>query len=191
MAEELKKEVETNAAEESVSKAQYEKEIAAMQSEIDRYKNAVTKANGEVAELKRKHNASLSEEDRAKAELQEQLEALKAERDAYKRNEEIANYKAKYISLGYDAELASETAKAVVEHDAEKLFENTKKFIEAHDKSVKADLLRMTPAPPAGGVPNSYTIQADQKEIDSMIANGNRENAARLIREAQLKNKGD
>ena len=191
MAAEEVKEVETTAKTESVSKAQYEKELAAMQAEIERYKNAVTKANGEVAELKRKHNASLSEEDRAKAELQEQLETLKAERDAYKRNEEIANHKAKYISIGYDAELAAETAKALVDNDAEKLFENTKKFLEAHDKTMKADLLRQTPFPATGVVPHSYTNQADKSEIDAMIANGNRENAARVIREAQLKNKGD
>ena len=42
-------------------------------SEIERYKNAATKANSEAAEWKKKHNALLSTEDQKKQESEENM----------------------------------------------------------------------------------------------------------------------
>ena len=46
-------------------------------SELERYKNALTKANSEAAEWKRKHNDKLSEEEQQKQASEEELTALR------------------------------------------------------------------------------------------------------------------
>ena len=54
------------------------------------------------------------------------------------------------MSLGYDEKLATETAKAMVAGDTEKVFANHAKFIADKEKNLRAELLKDTPVPPAG-----------------------------------------
>ena len=48
-------------------------------SELERYKNAVSKANSEAAEWKKKHNALLDADSQAKQEQEEELANLRKE----------------------------------------------------------------------------------------------------------------
>ena len=65
--------------------------------------------------------------------------------------------------MGYDEALADATAKAMVDGDTDKVFANHKKFLEAHDKSIKAELLGDTPKPPAGGEGSGMTLEKFRK----------------------------
>lgn len=120
-------------------------------TEIERYKNAASKANSEAAEWKKKHNALLSEEERKKAESDEELASLRTQVEELTRRETIAAHKASYLALGYDEALATETAEALMSGDTEKVFANQKKFLETHDRATLAELQKRTPKPPAGG----------------------------------------
>lgn len=120
-------------------------------AEVNRLKGAASKANAEAAEWKRKHNALLGEEERKKAEDNEALAAMKQELESLKREKAVSEYKASFIGQGYPEELALETAKALASGDTSTLFANQKKFLDAHDKSMRADALKSTPRPPAGG----------------------------------------
>ena len=166
-----------------------EQKIAALEAftyednaaELERYKNAVSKANSEAAEWRKKHNALLSEDERQKQANAEELESLKKELADMKLEKTITGNKAQLIALGYDESLAALSAAALVDGDAEKLFANQKAFMEAHDKVLKADLLKATPAPPsgsAGGVDFG-------KAIAEANARGDMATAAALIREQQ------
>ena len=137
-------------------------------SEVERYKNAVTKANSEAAEWKKKHNALLSEEEQAKAAREEELSDMKSRLESFEKEKTIATYTAKYTAQGYDESLAAETAQAFVDGDMDKVFANQKKFIESHDKSLKASLLKDTPKPPAGGKPEGKKLEFGKMSLDEI-----------------------
>lgn len=116
-------------------------------SELERYKNAASKANSEAAEWKRKHNALLSEEEKKQQESLENLERMKAELEQLKRSKNESENRAKLIGLGYDEELADLTAKAISAGETEKVFEYQKQFNEKLINKVKSEALKDTPQP--------------------------------------------
>ena len=122
-----------------------------LSAEVEKYKNAASKANSEAADWRKKHNALLTEDEQKKQQNEEELTTLRQRVADMEKKELIAGHKAKFLAVGYDEALADATAKAMVDGDTEKVFANQKKFLEAHDKSIKAELLGNTPKPPAGG----------------------------------------
>lgn len=128
-------------------------------SELERYKNAASKANSEAAEWKKKHNALLGEEEQKKQAADEELTALRAKVEEMEKEKLLSGHKAQFLALGYDEALADSTAKALVDGDITKVFAAHKKFLENHDKALKADLLKGTPTPPAGEGSDTMTIE--------------------------------
>ena len=128
-------------------------------AELEKYKNAVSKANSEAADWKKKHNALLSADDKEKQEKDEELAALRLKVEELTKDKAVTSYKASYVSIGYDEKLAEETAKALAEGDIEKVFANQKKHNETREKTIRADLLKDTPTPPAGGGGDTMTIE--------------------------------
>ena len=132
-------------------------------AEVEKYKTAASKANSEAADWRKKHNALLSEEEQKKQANDEELNTLRQRVADMEQKELIAGHKAKFLAMGYDEALADATAKALVDGDTDKVFANHKKFLEAHDKSIKAELLGDTPKPPAGGEGNGMTLEKFRK----------------------------
>lgn len=118
--------------------------------EIERYKNAASKANSEAAEWKRKHNALLSEDEQRQLEKQQEIENMKAELEGLKQLKVESENKARLIGLGYSEELAEKSAQAITSGDIEKLFEYQKEFQEQLVNKTKSELLKETPTPPGG-----------------------------------------
>ena len=119
-------------------------------TEVDKLKQAVSKANSEAAEWKRKHNALLSDDEKKRQESQEAFEKMEQELASLRKEKVIAEHKAKFLSLGYEESLAVETATAMADGDMNKVFCNMAAFQETHDKAVLAQNLKSTPVPPAG-----------------------------------------
>lgn len=119
-------------------------------SEVEKLKTQLSKANAEAAEWRRKHNALLSDEERKEAERQEADAAMKAELEALRKKIAISDSKARFLGLGYDEKLATETAKALAEGDMEKVFANQQIHIENIRKAERASALGDTRKPPAG-----------------------------------------
>lgn len=120
-------------------------------AELERLRNANSKANSEAAEWKRKHNALLSEEEQKKAEADEANKKILEELEQLRKDKTVASYTAKYIGMGYSKELAEETAKAMADGDMEKVFANGEKHREAMEKKIKEDLMNKTPKPDGSG----------------------------------------
>ena len=97
-------------------------------AEVDKLKQAVSKANSEAAEWKRKHNALLSDDEKKRQEAQEAFEKMETELNALRKEKVIAEHKAKFLSLGYDESLATETASAMADGDMTKVFCNMAAF---------------------------------------------------------------
>lgn len=126
-------------------------------AELERYKNATSKANSEAAEWKKKHNQLLSEEEQKKIATEEELASIKNEVETLRKDKAIASNKAKLVALGYDESLADETAAAIVSGDTEKVFANQKKFLDLKEKALRKELLEDTPSPAPGAGGNTLT----------------------------------
>ncbi|MBR3389634.1 MAG: hypothetical protein IKG83_03870 [Prevotella sp.] len=119
--------------------------------ELTKYKNLVSQRNTEVGNLNKRikeleaaQNGKMSEADKTISELQATVEELT-------KTNTFNSLKATYIGMGYSEELAAERAQAEVDGERAKAAEAERKFIEAHDKAIKAELLKDTPRPGKGG----------------------------------------
>lgn len=120
-------------------------------ADLEKYKDAVTKANHEVAEYKKQLKALQDQQKAGSGKDADTIKQLQEQVAELTRQNTIASYTAQFAALGYDAELAEDTAIATADGDVAKVFENQRKFLENHDKDVKADILKQTPKPGQGG----------------------------------------
>lgn len=132
--------------------------------ELKRYKDSNSKANSEVAEYKRKLKAledkaseGASESDKKMAELEEQIKSLQREKS-------ITERKASFIGIGMSEETALKASEAFTNGDSESFFAEIKSFLNEHDKTFKAELLKTTPRPgDEGGKAPTMTLDAFRK----------------------------
>ena len=153
--------------------------------ELQKQKNLVSKANGEAADWKRKHNALLTEEQKKEQERKDkeaEYDSMKEEIASLKKANLVSDHKAKLLGLGYDEELATETATAMADGDTAKVFENQQKFLKAHDKQFEAELLKKTPRNGEGGTGGN--IDYAKKAAEAQLA-GDFTSAAYYTRLAQ------
>lgn len=140
-------------------------------AELEKQKNALSKANSEAAEWKRKHNALLSEEEKKKQEDADKLAQMEQELADLRKGKTVSEFKAKFIAQGYDEVLAEDTAKAMADGDSAKVFANQQKFLDEYAKQVKADALKKTPKPTPGA--GGGTGEMDYaKKIEEARTNG-------------------
>lgn len=155
-----------------------------LSSEVQRYKQAASKANSEAAEYKRQLRAKQTEEEAEAQRRKEENDAIIAERDALKRELQIGKHQAEFLAQGYDAQLAADTAAALYEGDTAKVFANMKAHQEKREQALKAELMRSTPQPGAGG--NSSQMPKDySQQIEEARNRGDNARVAALIRKQQ------
>lgn len=129
--------------------------VADPNAEIEKLRNAVTKANSEAAEYKKQLKAKRTDDENAAqeqadklAEMQKQIEALTADKENLVKEKTLASYREKFVAQGYDAELAGKAASALADGDMDKVFKFQSEFMTAHDTAYKASLLKDMPTPP-------------------------------------------
>ena len=145
-------------------------EVESDTSEIENYKKMLNKASSEAADWKRKHNALLSEEEKAKAEAEEERQRKADEfAEMQKRlndletEKTVALYQAKLVSMGYKADLATATAKALSEGKMNEVFANMAQHLDAKEKDLRASILKDTPAPNTGATIDEITKEDFKK----------------------------
>lgn len=124
-------------------------------------KSAFDKTASELAETKRQLKAKMSEEEQKEAERQAEAQALQEELETLRKEKTVSAYVANFLSLGYDENLAAETAAAMAEGKTETVFANQKKFLEAQKQAYIKEALEGTPRPPAGK-PDGASITKEQ-----------------------------
>ena len=134
--------------------------------DLEKAKEAISKANSEAADWKRKHNALLSDEEQKKATEDEEKKAMLEKIALLEKNAEKAEYSKKLLALGYDEALATETAEAFANGDMEAIFANQKIFLDAHDKGLTAKLMGGGIEPPAGSGSVTLTKEEFRKLSD-------------------------
>lgn len=113
-------------------------------------KEALDKATSQAAEYKRQLREKMDAEEAAKAQSEEALEAMKTELEQLRADKAISEHTAKFLELGYDQKLARDTAEAMYKGDMATVFKAQAKFVADREKALRAEIMRDTPAPPAG-----------------------------------------
>lgn len=154
MANELEKNTETN--QEPDKKDPEKKEdggttieelqerLKKLETENGKLRQANTNASAEASQYKKKYNELLPEKERLENQQKEQETALREELEKLKAERNVANYKSQLTApdIGVEASLAQEMAEAMNSGDTAKVFEGLRKFIVAHDKSLKENAFR-------------------------------------------------
>ena len=120
-------------------------------------KETFDKTASELTKFKKELREKMSAEEVKAKEDAELIEELTKERDALRREKTIAGHKAKYLALGYDETLATETAEALANGDIDKVFANQKKHNDSVEKKIRADVLKETPKPEGGNGSDTMT----------------------------------
>lgn len=118
---------------------------ASKDSEIERYKNALTKANSEAASYKKQLRERQSAEEVKAAQDAEEKENLLKQVEELTKEKTLKQYEASYLHLGYDENTAKENAEALHSGNMDVVFANHKKFIEAQRKEAVAANLKNQP----------------------------------------------
>lgn len=133
-------------------------------------KDLLDKASSEAANFKKQLREKMTEEEAAKAKAAEDMAAMQEELAQLRQEKIIQEYTSQFLSIGYDKELAEETAEALQKGDMHTVFLNQTRFSTAREKALKAELLKDTPKPPAGN--GGPTAKEYQKKIEEAQANG-------------------
>lgn len=130
-------------------------------------KDLFDKTSSELAEIKKQLKARMTDDEQKEAERKANEEAIKNELEMLRKEKTILDNKSQYLGLGYDDELASDTAKAFAEGDMAKVFVNQKVFIENLKKVERATAYTEGAEPPAGRGSAAETTK-EQQEINNI-----------------------
>ena len=126
-------------------------------------KELLDKASSEAANFKRQLRERMTEEEAAKAKAAEDMASMQEELAQLRREKIVQEYTAQFLGLGYDKDLAHETAEALEKGDMHTVFLNQTLFSQNREKALKAE-------PPAGnGGPSAAEYQ---QKIAEAQANG-------------------
>lgn len=108
----------------------------------------------EASNLSKQLKGKMSEDEQRKAAEEEAKQAeaqkfadLESKYQELLKNSTLKEHTISLTGLGFDEKLAGETANAIVDGDASKLFANMKKFLENYRKAVEKELMDKTPGP--------------------------------------------
>ncbi len=126
-------------------------------------KDIFDKTSSELATAKKSLREKMSADDAAKTQADEERAELENKYNELLKKSTISDYTAKYLEIGYSADLARSTAEAIFDGDMDKVFENQQKFNSARDKEREREIERKLH--PTGGSGNQ-----DQESDELRIA---------------------
>lgn len=113
-------------------------------------KDVFDRASSELAGYKKQLRDKMTEEEAAKAKAAEDMATIMSELETLRAEKAVSEYTTQFMGIGYDEALAKATATALQKGDVTTMFKNHAKFVVEREKSLKAELLKGTPTPPAG-----------------------------------------
>lgn len=140
------------------------------EAEVNRLKAALSKANSEAADYKKQLRTKQTDDEAAAAAQKEEHDRLVQENADLKRSMALSERKAKLLAMGYDENLADETAAAMVDGDMDKVMANQNKYLEVQKKNIQADAMRKTPRPAAGDDGNGGSMDYAKKIAEAQAS---------------------
>ena len=130
-------------------------------ADLARMKSALDKATSEAADYKKQLKGKLTEDEAAAAEREAKWAEMEAKLKELETEKTISTYKASYLAMpGFDEKLAEDTAKALAEGDMKTVFANQQKASAAHEKKIRAEMVKNDPKPEGAGGGNEETNTA-------------------------------
>ena len=126
-------------------------------------KDVADKYASEAASFKKQLRERMTEEEAAKAKAAEDMASVMAELETLRADKAVSEYTTQFMGIGYDEALAKSTAQAIQKGDMAAMFKNHAKFVADREKALKAELLKDTPAPPAGDGTKGVSKEAFSK----------------------------
>ena len=111
------------------------------------------KTASEAASYKKQLREKMTAEEEKAAREAEERAALEARVKELERERTIHGYANSFLSMGYEEELARETAEALVAGDMDTVFANQRAFAVSREKALRAEILKSTPRPASGTEP--------------------------------------
>lgn len=139
------------------------KQIKDLQAQLAKQKKATDNASSDAADWKKKYNATLTEAQQAEAARAEEEKRLRDENEALKRDKVIGAYSNRALSLGYDADLAAQTAEAMANGDMDTVFAGIGKLIESVKTKTVTENLAKQASLSVGTPPTTNTVQQDEE----------------------------
>lgn len=126
-------------------------------------KDMFDKTASELSSTKKELASKLSADEQKALAAEEEAKKILAENESLKKQLAISSNTSKLIELGYDSQLAEETATAMAEGKLDVVFANQQKFRDAVIAQTKADALKNSPTPSGGGSSNAMTKERLQQ----------------------------
>ena len=125
-------------------------------------KDLFDKTASELAQKKKDLQARMTEDEAKKAQAEEELNRYKTEAETLRKEKTISENKAQLIKIGYDEELATATATAMVEGDLATVLKNQQTFVENVKKIAKGEAMSQVTPPAGKATDGSKTITKEQ-----------------------------
>lgn len=114
------------------------------------YKAEFDKVSSEAAALRKQLRERMTDDEQKEEERRAEQEKIRAELETLRKEKLTAGYRANFLSLKYDDESAESAAQAMADGDMDAVFKSFKKHMDVSEKSIRAQILKDTPTPPAG-----------------------------------------
>ena len=125
------------------------------------------KKASEAAELGKQLKSKMSQDEQVAAQQAETLKAMQEELEQLRMEKTVSEYTKRYMGVGYDEALATETAQALAKGDMDAMFKNHAKFMADREKALKTELLKKTPEP-THGIGDKGFSKADFQKLSLM-----------------------
>lgn len=119
----------------------------------------------ELAKTKKELRSKQTEDEQRESDRAAQEESMRQELEQLRKDKTLFTYRAAYLAQGYDEKLADEAAAAMTDGDMDTVFALMRKHAANTEKALRAQILKETPVPPAGGAPD----EAKAKEIAAKL----------------------
>ena len=121
------------------------------------------KKASEAADLGKKLRERMTEEEAKAIKEAEERQALIDRAEKAERELGVIGYEKAYLAMGYDPKLARTSAEALANGDMETVFKYQKTHADNREKALRAEMLKNTPPPAAGGADTGMTKEKFSK----------------------------
>ena len=122
-----------------------------LSEQYKKVKEANNRISSEVADYKNKLKAKMTEDELKAAEDKEREDERNAHIADLEKQVKVSANKSMYLSIGYTDDQAEKAAAAAADGKLDEVLAIQKEFNAEREKAIRADMLKKTPTPPAGG----------------------------------------
>ncbi len=138
-------------------------------TEMERYKNANSKANSEAAEWKKKHNALLSDEEQKRIEQEEKFSAMEMQLQKLQIEKHQASLSSQYLAMGFDEASATEMSAALASGNVEQFVLAQQNSMNKYKSEIEKQYVNNVGKPASGNIapPDANYAEMAQKAMAS------------------------